>query len=161
MADRSRRQRVEFVPPDAYPQVLPRAQVRAFVQQLMSEDTVSRASRAIAAHSVDLRKAILSYAETLQACGDREQLYATAHEIRGIAETAGLGATGRIADKLCRYLDGAAQAGMPTDPAAVRLHVDAIVRAARAADEAEQLGSAVARELDALASHTLRETPPR
>ena len=142
--------------------MLPRAAARAFAKRLMSEETVARASRTLTEHSRDLRKAILSTVDHLQGLApDDPKIYADAHEIRGLAETVGLAATGRIAARLCGYFEGARRAALAVDPLLVRLHVDAIVRAANAVDEAELLGDTVARELDALVARRLADTPKR
>jgi hypothetical protein len=153
---------IELIPPEAYPQVLPPAAAKAFARRLMSEETVSRASRMVAAQGRDLRQAILADIERLQKLAPEDpQVYAEAHEIRGLAETAGLAAAGRICERLCRYVETAARASKAADPVVVRLHVDAIARSANAADEAELLGDAVVRELDALVASRPAAAPQR
>ena len=55
-------------------------------------------------HGIARRRA--DYVDELEtAPGDMTLVFEKAHEIRGFAETAGLVATGRIADGLCRYID--------------------------------------------------------
>ena len=81
-------------------------------------------------------------------------------EIRGLAETASLRATGRIADGLCQYLDAMTQAGADADPSVVHLHLGAILRAAKAGSDSK-LGDVVTGELKALVERKLTEITPR
>ncbi len=78
------------------------------------------------------------------------EIYEQAHEIRGLAETTGLKATGRIAQGLCNYLEALSFGDGKPENAVVALHVDAISRASRSHDEAMRLGEEVANELAAL-----------
>lgn len=142
--------------------MLPRGAAKAFVRRLLNPETVSRASRTIADHGRDLRKAILPHIERLQGLSPLSpQVCAEANEIRGLADAAGLNATGRIADRLCSYLEGITRTGVAADPIVVRLHLDAIVRASNAADEAKLLGDAVVQELDTLVARRLSASPKR
>ncbi len=95
--------------------------------------------------------------ELEQAGRDLDKISDKAHEIRGFAETAGLSATGRIADGLCRYFDESEQLGVGPDTAIVSLHVAAIARAAHAEDEVTRMSEVVAKELAALVDRKLTE----
>ncbi len=88
---------------------------------------------------------------------DLVTIFEQAHEIRGLAGNAGLVATGRIANGLCKYLDAIERAEYASDRELVVLHLEAIARAARAEDEATRLGDAVANELAALVDRKLAE----
>ena len=88
---------------------------------------------------------------------DQARIFEQAHEIRGLAGNAGLIATGRIANNLCKYLDALDQAGRQPDQGLVALHLEAIGRAAHAEDEATRLGDAVANELAHLVDKKLAE----
>jgi hypothetical protein len=85
-------------------------------------------------------------------------VFEKAHEIRGMAETAGLVTTGRIADILCRYMDDMERIKKPLDLTLVALNVSAIGRAARAEDDDADMGDAVATELAALVARRLSDT---
>jgi hypothetical protein len=150
--------KADFIAPDAYPQPVSRSEAVKISRALKSSDALERGARVIQQSGHILRMGVHDYVRALeQAAGDFATVFDKAHEIRGFAETAGLRATGRIADGLCRYLEEAAKLGVAADSAVVALHVSAIVRAAHAKDEASRMSDVVARELSALAAHKLAE----
>ncbi len=128
--------------------------------RLRSGETLARASRVIAMRTAEMRGAVLELIEALDAAmraRDWSLVFAATHEIRGLAETAGLTATGRIANGLCHYLDSLARLGMAPDTAVVGLHVDAVIRSARTEDDAVRHGDAVAEQLAALVARKLAD----
>jgi len=134
--------------------------VAEFLRNVSDAETAKRAERIIASKSRELCGVVDGYAarlETALAAGDTDGLYAEAHEIRGLAETVGLVAAGRIANGLCSYLDEARRRGLAADTALLKLYVEAAVRATRATDDATRLGDKVALELAALAMRRLAE----
>jgi hypothetical protein len=148
----------QMIPPDAYPQMVAKSEAAAVSRMLKSPETVVRGSKVIGNSIQSLRGAARDYVTELEQAGDDLELISEkAHEIRGFAETAGLAATGRIADGLCRYFDESEQLGVGPDMAIVRLHIGAIARAARAEDEVSQMSDVVAKELAALVNHKLTE----
>ena len=151
--------KARFIPPEAYPQMVSRSDAAKMIRALRSGDTVARGTKAIQNAGPVLREAVRDYVRELEdAIGDYEITADKAHEIRGFAETAGLRATGRIANGLCRYFEEMRKLGAPPDAAVIALHVSAIVRAANAEDEASRMSDVVAKELAALVSHKLAET---
>ena len=151
--------KAEMIPPDAYPQMVGKAQARLIARVLRSQATTAAAARVIEENGESLRDAVQGYVEELEKAGmNFERIADRAHDIRGFAETAGLLSTGRIAGGLCRYFDDAQQAGVPPDPVVVGLHVSAIGRAARDPDARSRMTDAVARELSALAGKKLAES---
>jgi hypothetical protein len=150
--------KAELIPPDAYPQMVSKAQATLMARALRSQATAMIATRVIEESGAVLRDAVHGYVEELENAGmDFKLVSDKAHDIRGFAETAGMLSTGRIADGLCRYFDDAAQAGVPPDPAVVGLHVSAIGRSARDPDARSHMNDVVARELWALAGKKLAE----
>jgi len=150
--------KADFIAPDAYPQMVSRSAAAKMAQALRSPDAIAKGARVIQQSGPTLRTGVHDYVRALeQAAGDPALVFEKAHEIRGFAETAGLRATGRIADGLCRYLEETAKLGVVADAAVVALHVSAIVRAAHAKDEASRMSDVVAGELSALAAHKLAE----
>src|SRR5581483_10147130 len=128
--------------------------VADFLRNVADAETARRAERIIASKSSELCTAVDGYVAKLEAAlqaGDTDGLYNEAHEIRGLAETAGLVAAGRIANGLCSYLDEAKRRALVPDQALLRLYVEAAVRATRATDDTTRLGDKVALELAALA----------
>ncbi len=110
----------QMIPPDAYPQLVPKAEAAAISRMLKSPETVVRGSHVIGARTESLRGAVREYVVELEQAGSNLELISDkAHEIRGFAETAGLSATGRIADGLCRYFDESEQLGVGPDAAIV------------------------------------------
>ena len=154
----------ETIGADAYPAVMRRVDAQAFVKWMKSEECHSRAARVIAGRKSELCEAVRQAVARLDSAaraGDMDAVYAEAHEIRGVAHTGGLPASGRIADGLCLYLDAVARADLPVDGGIVGLHVGAIARAAHAEDEATRLGSEVADELSALVKRKLGAVAPQ
>ena len=154
---------VEMIPVDAYPQVLARLDAAQFVMTLKSDHVKERVGHVIKAGRHALSDAVRVAAGRLDGLardGDMPAVLAEAYEIRSLSETAGLTASGRIADGLCLYLNGIAKTKTPADPAIVSLHVDAIVRAAHARDEATRLGTQVTEQLRALVHDKLGPTAP-
>ena len=151
--------KARIIPPEAYPQMVSRSDAAKMSRALRSGDTVTRGAKAIQNAGQALREAVRDYVRELEeAIGNYEITADKAHEIRGFAETAGLRATGRIADGLCRYFEEMRKLGAPPDTAVIALHVSAIVRAANAEDEASRMSDVVAKELASLVSHKLAET---
>jgi len=149
---------VDFIPTHAYPAPIKRKETAAFLAKLLSDETAARANRVIAERSQQLRDVVLSYVAALESAlaqSSIELIYEEAHEIRGLAETIGLVATGRIAGGLCNYLDALERGNVAPDPKVIALHVEAIARAARAEDDATQHGTRVTEELSALVAHKL------
>ena len=152
-----KRARAAKIPPGVYP-VFSRKAASHLSQALRDPEVAAAAARVIAHKAEDLRVAVLGYVDRLEeavrAC-DPAAIFEQAHEIRGLAGNAGLVATGRIANGLCKYLDAIDCAGRTPDQTLVALHLEAIARAARAEDEATRLGEEVANELAALVDKRL------
>jgi len=149
----------ETIAVDQYPPMLTADAAAQFVKTLSSNETATRAARMIELRRDQLCDAVLDYIKQLEsaaATSDLRDVFSQAHEIRGLAATAGMEAAGRIADGLCRYLDASDEQKTAVDPAVVALHVDAIVRASSSADEAGKFGDRVAVELGALVTRKLR-----
>ncbi len=143
-----------------YPPVMRSIEAAQFLAHLRSEEIQKRGEHAIAASRDALRDAVHLYVRNLEeACHafNVAELYAQAHEIRGLAETAGLGAAGRISSGLCRYLDALTDTAITPDGPTVHLHVKAIGRATRAHDEANALINTVADQLTVLVIRKLEE----
>jgi chemotaxis protein histidine kinase CheA len=155
------KKRIDVIPPQAYPQMMRRADALKFVLMVGSEEALQRAVEAITNCSAELKHAVFDHVERLQdaaGLGQTQAVFDEAHEIRGIAATIGLISTGRIANSLCTYIDATQRATVPADTAVIMLHVEAIARAATAEDEATRLGDEVADELSSLVSYKLGET---
>ena len=153
-----KRDTAEIIPPAAYPQPVDKESAALLVRRLRTKSTAEEAERVVAEKSEDLREVIRRYVGALDAsASDLGAVFAIAHEVRGFAATAGLSATGRIADGLYRYLDRVRKAGAQPDRALVSLHVSAIVRAAHAEDEASRMSEVVASELSELVSRKLKD----
>jgi hypothetical protein len=153
------KRKAELIQPDAYPQMVSKAQGQAMARTLRSAVTAVTAGRVIEDSGEILRDAVRNYVEELEEAGSNFELVSEkAHEIRGFAETAGMLSTGRIADGLCRYFDEAAQSGVPADAAVVALHISAIGRTARDPDVLSHMNDVVAKELSVLAAHKLSES---
>jgi hypothetical protein len=145
--------------PGAYP-VFSRKTAAGLLNALRDPEVVAVAARVIADKAEDLRIAVLAHVDRIgeAACAaDPAATYEQAHEIRGLAGNAGLLATGRIANGLCKYLDALGRAGRQPDRELVALHLEAIARAAHAEDEATRLGDTVANELAAVVDKKLAE----
>jgi hypothetical protein len=148
------------IPVSAYPQPLQGSAKELFTQALASRQTAKRAEQAFAESSDAVREAVIGYVaklEAAQSACDRDELYAEAHEIRGLAANAGLVSAGRLSDGLCRYLDEIGRMNGKVDIAVVALYVGSIARASRATDDATKLGDTVAQELNKLAARRLAE----
>lgn len=140
------------------PALLTPAEGRHFAALLKSEAARTRGKNIVAARKQALTAAVLDEVDGLERakeCGGAGDLYAHAHEIRGLAGMAGLSTAGRIANNFCLYLDALpANTALP-DPTTVELHVRAIGRAARAPQEAEDAGASVAEALNQLVARNL------
>ena len=150
----------EVVSVDDYPPLLPHARSKQAMKTLKSGETLAKASRIIAMKTAELRGAVLELVgemEVAARAADWPAVYSTTHEIRGLAGTAGLTATGRIANGLCHYLDAIAAMGLLPDAAVASLHMGAIVRSARTKDDAARHGDAVAQQLAALVARKLAD----
>jgi chemotaxis protein histidine kinase CheA len=154
-----RRIRAVKIPPGGYP-ALPRKVALQLLEAVQDPEVIATAARAIADKAEEMRGAVLRHVESLEQAAraaDQTRIFEQAHEIRGLAGNAGLIATGRIANNLCKYLDALGQAGRQPDQELVALHLEAIGRAAHAEDEATRLGDAVANELAHLVDKKLAE----
>jgi len=150
--------KAQMIAPDAYPQMMGRAQAAQLSQALCSGASAVNATRIIANSAGTLREALLGYVEALEAAGQDQALVSDkAHEIKGFADTAGLPATARIAEGLCHYLERSRELGAPADAAVIALHVSAIGRATRDSDHGGQTSQIVTSELAALAARKLAE----
>jgi hypothetical protein len=150
----------DVVPADNYPPLLSPLQRRQAMAKLKSAETLAKANRILAARAAEMRDAVLELVgqfEEAMAAGDWPLVYSTMHEIRGLAATAGLAATGRIANVFCHYLDSMTQLGLPPEAAIAGLHLSAVVRSARTEDDTARHGEQVAQELSALVARRLAE----
>jgi len=149
---------VVIIAADDYPPMMTAEGAATFAKRLANPETAQRAARMIEMRRNELCDAVLNYIRQLEsaaATSDIGDIFDQAHEIRGLAGTAGLDAAGRIADGLCRYLEASKIQKSAVDAAVVALHVDAIVRASSSAEEAGKFGSRVAVELAALVARKL------
>jgi hypothetical protein len=154
----SQKSKVQMIQPDAYPQMVNKAQAALMGRELRSPQAAAAAGRVIDNSGEKLRAAINSYVAELEESGSDLQLVSDrAHEIRGFAETAGMLCTGRIADGLCRYFEETGKKGATPDAEVVALHVSSIIRTARDPDSEKQMSDLVARELAVLVAHKLAE----
>jgi chemotaxis protein histidine kinase CheA len=156
----TRKQQAQFIPAAAYKPLVPRDRQKAAAALLKNSETLTKAARAIALKTAGLRDAVLALVDEMERVGrarDWPAAFAAAHEIRGLAGTAGLTATGRIANGFCQYLDAVALLHAAPDAAVVNLHIDAITRSARTQDDTIRHGDAVAQQLAALVSRKLTE----
>ncbi|HEY4942821.1 MAG TPA: hypothetical protein VII56_15435 [Rhizomicrobium sp.] len=152
--------KIELVAAADYPSLLPKTRSGQAMATLKSHDTLAKASRIIALKTAELRGAVLELVKQMEQAAraaDWPSVYDTTHEIRGLAGTAGLAATGRIANGLCHYLDAIAALGLKPDSAITSLHLGAISRSARTDDDAARHGDAVAQQLSALVARKLSE----
>ena len=148
----------QLIAPDAYPQIMSKADVLRAVLTLRSSQVAVKAQAAMQAQVPAMRAAILDYVEELEkAQGNMTIIFEAAHEIRGFADTAGLITTGRIAEILCRYMDDMERNQKPLDTTLVALNVSAICRAARCEDSNAAMGDVVAAELAALVARRLSD----
>jgi hypothetical protein len=148
----------ELIAANAYPAVMPKAEAAQFIANLKSEETGKRAERTIASTRNVMRDAVEGYVRALDEASrkhDANAMFAQAHEIRGLAEMAGLGVAGRMANGLCLYFD--ALDGKALDKDTVRLHVEAIQRVVSGEDEGA-IADVVAEELTSLVIRKLGES---
>jgi hypothetical protein len=151
---------VKIVPPEDYPPLLSRSKHLQAIAMLKNAETLAKANGAIAAKTAELRGAVLELVgglESAMKAGDWTSVFAGTHEIRGLAGMAGLGATGRIANVYCQYVDSTLQFGLDPDETVCALHLDALIRSAHSEDDAARHGDAVAQELSALVTRKLSE----
>lgn len=153
------RKTAQIILPGAYPQMLSRGDAARAMRTLRAPETTARAALAMENSKPALREAVLALVAGMEQAGtDTARVHETVREIRGLAETAGLAATGRIAEILCRYMDDMTRTGQPPDRTILALHVSAVARAARTEKDDARMGEAVAAELAALVSHKLRKS---
>jgi chemotaxis protein histidine kinase CheA len=146
------------IEPGRYP-VFSSAVAMGLSRALRDPETAAKAGAAMAAAAEPMRDSVLTLVlriEEAARADDFARLYGESHEIRGLAGNAGLEATARIANELCRYLDGFAQAGRSPDRAVIRLHLEAIARSV-CQEETPKLSDAVAKELAQLVEKKLAE----
>jgi hypothetical protein len=152
----------EMVASSSYPQVMRKHEAARFLAHLKSDETAKRSQNVMAASRDMMREAVEDYVRLLDEAAramDATSLFAQAHEIRGLAETAGLGVAGRMANGLCLYLDALdldAPNGVAPDTSTVRLHVEAIQRVVRGEDDGA-IANVVAEELTSLVIRKLGE----
>ena len=152
------KKKAQIISPDLYPQMVSKGDAAKISRLLRSSETLAQGQETVQALGVHLREGVRNHVRELEeAIGNHEITFDMAHEIRGFAETAGLKATGRIADGLCRYFEEMAKLGAKPDTAVVALHTSAIVRAAHAEDEASRMSDVVAKELATLVHRKLSE----
>jgi len=150
--------KAQMILPDAYPQMVSKGQAKLLAQSLRSAITEVKANRVIEDSADGLREAVLAYVEELeQAGGSLAVVSDKAHEIKGFADTAGLPATARIAEGLCRYLEESEVLRATPDASVVALYVSAVGRSTRNTGSEAQASSTVASELAALAARKLAE----
>jgi HPt (histidine-containing phosphotransfer) domain-containing protein len=149
---------VTIIGAEEYPSVLDSHAAAEFVGAMKSSETAQRGKQVIALRQGVIGDAVQGYIKTLEAAAkarDTQGVYEQAHEIRGLAATAGLEAAGRIADGLCKYVDTASRLNLEIDAVVIGLHIDAISRAATAKDDTTRLGKSVANELNTLVQRRL------
>ena len=150
--------KTQIIPPESYPQMVSKSEAARISRTLRSQEAIQHGNRVVEEASHALREGVRDYVRALETViGDHRQTYEKSHEIRGFAATAGLAATGRIADGLCGYFDEMEKLGAEPDRNVIALHVSAIARAAYAEDEAIRMGNRVAKELANLVQRKLAE----
>jgi len=152
--------RASITPPSDYPALLDETAAAEFLRAIGSAEVTQRAARAVDVRRGELGAAVKSYVTALSGAaqrGDCKKVFALAHEIRGIAGTAGLEAAGRIADGLCRYIDAAQRFDATIETSILAIHIDAIASAATANSDSAALGNRVASELGELVSRKLAQ----
>jgi hypothetical protein len=150
----------KIIPAADYPALLPPARRIQALRQLRSDEMLDKANRVILMKKAELRSAVMEQIERIEAAARTQNwplVFELAHEIRGLAATAGLAATGQIANGLCRYLDTLSLLAAAPDVAVASLHLDAIVRSARTEDDAARYGATVADQLETLVERKLGE----
>lgn len=158
MTERSPDRKAQIIAPDAYPQMLSRPNAQRALKTLQSPQTHARAQVAINSCAPMLQDAIRDYVEAMEAAdADAAAVFAIMHEVRGFAGNAGMVATGRIADSLCRYIDEMDRVKKAMDPAIMTLHLRAIGQVSRTEHDDPDMTDAVAAELNALVMRRLAE----
>jgi hypothetical protein len=153
---------VQFIAPDAYPQMVSKQDAARAMQTLRSAQAQVKAQVAMDSAVPPMRAAILQYVDELEAAGtDLGKIFTLGHEIRGFAATAGLVTTGRISEILCNYMDDMERLKRPADATIVALHVAAIARAARAEEDDARMGEVVAAELAGLVAKRIADAAGR
>jgi hypothetical protein len=148
----------QLIQPDGYPQMMNRQDAAHAMRVLRSAQTSVKAQVMMESFMPDARAGVMAQVAALEAAaGDIAGMSLAAHEIRGLAEPAGLRAAGRITDVLCRYLDEAQAQGRAADKAVVQLHVSAILRATYAEDEGRANCDAIVSQLSQLVARKLAE----
>ncbi len=148
----------KIIPAADYPALLPPARRAQALRLLRSNEMLDKANRVILMKKAELRGAVMEHVERIEAAArakDWTLVFEMAHEIRGLAATAGLAATGQIANGLCRYLDTLNLLAAAPDVTVTSLHLDAIVRSARTEDDAARYGATVADQLESLVERKL------
>jgi hypothetical protein len=150
--------KAQFITPDAYPQIFEKGASARALKSLRSPQTALKAAMAMEACVAPMREAVLQYVgEMEKPDASMCRIFDIAHEMRGLAETAGLITMGRISDLLCRYMDETKRIGRKPEATIVTLHVAAIGRAARAQEDDIGMGAIVTAELSALVSRRLND----
>src|SRR6202012_1179075 len=109
-----------------YPQMLEKGGAARALKVLRSAQTAMKAAVAMEACVAPMRAAVLQYVgEMEKSAADMAMIFDIAHEIRGLAETAGMITMGRISDLLCHYMDETKRMGRGPDATIVALHVSA------------------------------------
>jgi len=148
----------QLIQPDAYPQLMSRQDAAHAMRVLRSAQASVRAQVVMDGFVPTARAGVMSLVAALEAAGgDIARISLVAHEIRGLAQPAGLAATGRITDVLCRYLEETQLQGRAADKAVVQLHLSAILRATHAEDEGRASCDVIVRELSQLVARKLAE----
>ncbi len=150
----------EIVSAEFYPTLISKPARARAMALLKSSTTLAKANRVIALKTAELRGAVLALIDELSAAVAEKNwpaVFTAMHEIRGLAGTAGLSTTGRIANGFCHYLDAMNGLGLAPDESVAALHLGAVTRSARTEDDAARHGDAVAQQLSALVERKLAE----
>jgi hypothetical protein len=147
----------QLIQPDGYPQMMSRQDAAHAMRVLRSAQTSVKAQVMMESFVPAARTGMMAQVAALEAADDIAEISLAAHEIRGLAEPAGLRAAGRITDVLCRYLDETQVQGRAADKAVVQLHVSAILRATHAEDEGRANCDTIVSQLNQLVARKLAE----
>jgi Hpt domain len=151
--------KAEIVAAKDYPAMLDEKAATEFLRMMARSDTAKRMNNAVEVRRGEISGAVRGYVQQLAVAasgGDLKTLFKLAHEIRGLAGTGGLEATGKIADGLCKYIDTASQLDATPESSIIALHIDAIARASSKNAEAKTYGERVATELGMLVARKLQ-----
>ena len=151
-------EKAEIVQVADYPAMLDEKAAAEFMHVLASNDTNKRMKTTIEQRRGEISSAVRRYVEELAAAataGNLKAVFDRAHDIRGLAGTGGLEASGKIADGLCKYIDAVERLGATVETPIIALHIDAIARAASTSAEAQMHGPQVAAELGELVTRKL------